>query len=45
MIMGFIGLTGGLAARLLPNSNGQPQPETFAAVNKMYEDKPLFSIF
>lgn len=45
MIMGFIGLTGGLAARLLPNSNGRPQPETFAAVNKMYEDKPLFSIF
>merc|ERR1711990_104921 len=45
IIMGIIGITGGLAARLLPNTNGEPQPESFAAVHKIYGSRPLFSFF
>ena len=33
LIMEIIELTDALAAGLLPNSNGQPLPELFAAVN------------
>ena len=43
-IMGLVGITGGVAARLLPNTIGHPQPESFAAVRKMYGSRGYYSI-
>ena len=44
-IMGLVGITGGIAARLLPNTIGHPQPESFAAVRKMYGSRGYYSLF
>ena len=43
--MGLVGITGGIAARLLPNTIGHPQPESFAAVRKMYGSRGYYSLF